>query len=130
MNADNQAKQTQWQRARTDMLYPEYLTSLPTCPPLHCGGSELTAALMDTLHTRNGSSLDRYMRGNGEQWLDIQGSGIYAIAIMWRGERTFMNIKSSACSAMQSCSAVHFPIPPFAAKRVHLPSSLASMFGL
>ena len=42
-------------------------------------------------------------------------------------ELTFKNMRSSGCSAIQSCSAVHFPMPPLAAKRVHLPSSLASM---
>ena len=46
------------------------------------------------------------------------------------GQRlTFMNMRSSACSAMQSCSAVHFPMPHLAANLVHLPSSPASIVG-
>ena len=36
-------------------------------------------------------------------------------------------MRSSSCSATQSCTAVPFPMPPLAAKRVHLPSSFASM---
>ena len=38
-----------------------------------------------------------------------------------------MNIRSWASSAIQSSSAVHLPMPPLLANRVHRPSSLASM---
>lgn len=41
--------------------------------------------------------------------------------------RTSRNIRSSLSWAMWSRSAVHLPIPPFVANRVHLASSSASM---
>jgi hypothetical protein len=40
---------------------------------------------------------------------------------------TFRNMRSPSFSATQSHRAVHFPIPPFAAKRVQRASSVASM---
>ena len=40
---------------------------------------------------------------------------------------TLRNIRSSELSATQSAVAMHFPIPPFAANRVHLASSAASI---
>jgi hypothetical protein len=40
---------------------------------------------------------------------------------------TLRNIKSSARSATQSCVAVHFPIPPFAANLVQRARSPASI---
>ena len=43
--------------------------------------------------------------------------------------RTLRNMRSSGCFATQSWRAVHFPMPPFAAKRVQRESSLASMVG-
>jgi len=41
---------------------------------------------------------------------------------------TFINIKSPSPSAMQSCVAVHFPIPPLAANRVQRDNCAASIF--
>lgn len=40
---------------------------------------------------------------------------------------TFKNIKSSARSATQSCTAVHFPMPPLPANLVQRASSAASI---
>ncbi len=40
---------------------------------------------------------------------------------------TFRNMRSPSFSATQSHRALHFPIPPFAAKRVQRASSVASM---
>lgn len=42
-------------------------------------------------------------------------------------DSTFKNMRSPSFSATQSHKAVHFPIPPFAAKRVQRASSVASM---
>lgn len=42
-------------------------------------------------------------------------------------ERTFKNIRSSDDRATQSCTAVHFPIPPFAANLVQRASSWTFM---
>lgn len=43
------------------------------------------------------------------------------------GERTVRNMRSSGFSATQSVNAVHLPIPPLAAKRVHRPRAFASI---
>ena len=42
-------------------------------------------------------------------------------------KHTLRNIKSSGLSATQSWTAVHLPMPPLAAKRVHLASSEPSI---
>lgn len=42
-------------------------------------------------------------------------------------DATFRNMRSPSFSATQSHKAVHFPMPPFAAKRVQRASSVASM---
>jgi hypothetical protein len=56
-------------------------------------------------------------------------SALYSLRPQPSTQLTCRNIRSSGSLATQSLTAVHFPIPPLAAKRDHLASSEGSMAG-